>query len=80
MIKSNGEALPPRSDAPPSAPDRPSAEPRKMLSEREVLEIIPVSRAIFSEWKSAARFHGRPTSRRIGEFGLPTKCELAKFG
>jgi hypothetical protein len=42
------ESLPSLSDAPPLRPDggdRPSARPRRMLSEREVLEIIPFSRA-----------------------------------
>jgi prophage regulatory protein len=47
MNKNLSEALPSLCDAPPLRPDedRPSDRPRKMLTEREVLEIVPISRS-----------------------------------
>ena len=52
IIKNNGpiESLPPLNGAPPLPPDgedrdRPSDRPRKMLTEQEVLRLVPFSRS-----------------------------------
>jgi prophage regulatory protein len=59
--KPNPEPLPLRDDAPPlqpngedRAPDEP--RPRKMLSEREVLAIVPFSRATLFRMEKAGTF------------------------
>jgi prophage regulatory protein len=55
----NDETLPSLSDAPPLRPDEghpSSAEPRKMLSEKQVLAIIPVSRATLFRMEKRGAF------------------------
>jgi prophage regulatory protein len=55
----NDETLPSLHDAPPLRPDgedRPSARPRRMLSEREVLALIPFSRATLFRREKAGSF------------------------
>ena len=54
----NDEALPPLCDAPPLRPDedRPSAGPRRMLNEKQVLEIIPVSRSALWRLEKQGKF------------------------
>jgi prophage regulatory protein len=63
MIKNNGtsEPLLPRSEAPPlqpdggdRAPDEP--RPRRMLNEKQVLEIIPVSRSTLWRLEKQGKF------------------------
>jgi prophage regulatory protein len=58
MIKNNGPE-PPRTAAPPWQPDgedRPSAGPRRMLNEKQVLEIIPVSRSTLWRLEKQGKF------------------------
>jgi prophage regulatory protein len=54
----NDEALPPLRDAPPLRPDedRPLAGPRKMLNEKQVLAIVPFSRATLFRMEKAGTF------------------------
>jgi prophage regulatory protein len=58
MIKDNGSE-PPRSDAPPlpsDGEDHASDEPRKMLSEKQVLAILPVSRSTLWRMEKKGEF------------------------
>jgi prophage regulatory protein len=57
--KNPNETLPSLSDAPPLRPEEdhyPSAGPRKMLNEKQVLEIIPVSRSTLWRMEKQGKF------------------------
>ena len=49
-----------------------------MLSEKQVLEIVPVGRTTLYRMEKAGRFPNRPTLARTGAFGSKTRSSLGR--
>jgi hypothetical protein len=47
--------------------------PRRMLNEKQVLSIVPISRTTLYRAEKECRFRGQRTSRRTGGFGTKMK-------
>jgi hypothetical protein len=52
-----------------AAADAVKSRPRRMLSEKQVLEIVPISRTTLFRMEKAGRFPNRLTSHRTAGFG-----------
>ena len=66
----------PKAETEEVAPDK--SGPRRMLNERQVLEIIPSPAPRFLEWKKRAGFPNRLTSHRTAGSGSRIRLSLGR--